>query len=482
MLATATPDSLTLQQVPVQPAVSVRARRIERAALATLCLLYLICASLFAIVTPYGEAPDEHGHLLYIEHMVRYGQLPEIKSYHYGYDAFHPPLYYLVGATSVATGRVVVGTSLEKVLAPQVRDNPNHQAVAEPAVFLHPPEERWPLTAYALRGISILMGLGVIVLTYATARVLVPHPAPGIVPLLAAAFAALIPQANFIRASIANENGATLVAALIIWLLALHITRPHTQELVFWIGVALGLGLLTKLSVAPLFLPAIWVLWVRSEGRWRRFAQDMALVIGLVLVVAGWLYVYKWVVYGDPLALRAWREMLPPDGVYSAADLFTFFWFQEPFRFMLWTSFWGVFGWQQIFMPDWIYNLLIAVTLASVIGGIILLSKRALNRAQMYLCATLLFTLFLMYGFVIMASTYLVAWQGREMFPALSSICVLLGLGLGGLLLGKGAVEHLETNRARQRLEWGALLLVTGGLFALNIYSSVWLVLPALNT
>src|SRR5437762_13231959 len=102
------------------------------------------------------------------------------------------------------------------------------------------------------------MGIGVVLLTYATARAIVPPPAPAFVPLISATFAALIPQANFVRASVSNENLADLIGAWIIWLLALHLTQPHdnSKRRVLWLGVAFGLGFLTKLSVAPLLAPA----------------------------------------------------------------------------------------------------------------------------------------------------------------------------------------------------------------------------------
>src|SRR5205823_1488739 len=134
-------------------------------------------------------------------------------------------------------------------------------------VMLHPANERWPLWPYTFRVLSILMGLGVVVLTYATARALVPAPAPAVVPLTATAFAALIPQANFIRASVSNGNLADLIGAWIIWLLVLHITRPYSTRRVLWLGVAFGLALLTKLSVALFFLPILASLLLRSKVR-----------------------------------------------------------------------------------------------------------------------------------------------------------------------------------------------------------------------
>jgi hypothetical protein len=86
-----------------------------------------------------------------------------------------------------------------------------------------------------------------------------------------------------------------------------------------------------------------------------------------------------------------------------------------------------------------------------------------------------------MYALVIQASTYLIAWQGREMYPALSSVCVLLGLGLGGLCLGPSAVRPVPAPPTRDRLARIALPAFGVAMLALNLYSIVWLVYPLLN-
>jgi hypothetical protein len=330
-----------------------------------------------------------------------------------------------------------------------------------------------------LRFLSAAMGLGVVLLTYATARALVPHPAPAFVPLAATAFAALIPEANFIRASVSNENLADLVGAWIIWLLVLHVMQPYSERRILWIGVALGIALLTKLSVSLLFLPALWVIWVRRDASGRRLLRDLATIAAAMLLIAGWYYAYRWAVYGDPLAISAWQAMLPSDSTWQLTDLF---WFQDPFRWILWTSYWGVYGWQQIWLPSWIYHVFTVTTLLAVAGGAYLLWRRALSEGQRAACAVLLSAIGLMYALVIQASTYLIAWQGREMYPALSSVCVLLGLGLGGLLLGPAAVQPIQATPSwRVSLTRIVLPILALALFALNIYSIVWVVYPLLN-
>ena len=452
-------------------------KRPERVALIGLILLYLASAYGFAVVTPYGEAPDEYAHLLYIEHIVNYGRVPDIAPNPYTYESFQPPLYYIAGAFVVAAGRTLTGNNMSAPLAPPVSVRPEGRPGIDLAVLFHPPEDRWPLTVYVLRGYSMLLGLGLVLLTYATARLIVPWPAPATVPLLSTAFAALIPQANFIRASVSSENLADLMGALIVWLLVLYLMRPQSEMRVFWVGVALGLALLTKTSLIPMTVPVIWVMWVRSEGV-RRFLRDLAILLVGVALMAGWFFIYRWIEYGDPLGYAATRAMITPDGQFS---LWQLFWFEEPFRSMLWKSFWGVFGWQQVFMPEWFYASFAVAAILAVAGGVYLLVRGALARSQQLSVAVVLITLLLVYAFIVQASTVWVAWQGREMYPALSSVCLLLGLGLGGLVLGRGAVQSIPVKRWRFLLSQGVVAVVCFGLLALNIYSIVGVTLPALN-
>lgn len=453
----------------------------EQIALGALVAIYLFVTTGFALVTPYGEAPDEDTHILYTEHLILYGTMPLIAENPYTVDAFHPPLYYALGAAIIAGARVLTGRQIDRPIAPKLIHNPEFRFEDVPGaskrMFL-PTEVRWPLWPYTLRLLSVLAGLGVILLTYATARLLVPRPAPSFVPIMACAFAALLPQANFIRASFSNENFADFFGSVIIWLLVLHLTRPYNSTRVYWIGVAVGLGLLTKLSVSLLVLPILLVLWLRREGKWGRLLHDLVAFALFVFIVAGWLYIYRWIIYGDPLAIAAWHRMLPPNSPLRLGD---FFWFKDPFVHMLWTSFWGCFGWQVIFLPDWIYDAFTALTLLGIAGGVYLLVRGYLSRVQQLVSAILTLALLLMYALVIQASTYLYAWQGREMYPALSSVCVLLGLGLGGLALGKAAIKTSSVSRYRQA--WSAVVMgtVVLGLLSVNIYSIIWLVPNALE-
>ena len=94
-------------------------------------------------------------------------------------------------------------------------------------------------------------------------------------------------------------------------------------------------------------------------------------VAALIALLAGWFYVYRWVTYRDPLAQQAMRAMIPGDSDWRLTDLF---WFRDPFRAMIWDSFWGQFGWQNVTLPGWIYLVLVGLTLLALAGWVYLLA------------------------------------------------------------------------------------------------------------
>lgn len=457
--------------------------RREKRALSLLLLIYLLLAIGYDVATPYGEAPDEPSHMGYLEYLVVNGALPPIQADAPTTEAFQPPLYYLIGAGVVLTAKALGVPWKDEPLTPDLRGNVDARNGVDPKamLYLHPQEERWPPWPYLLRTLSIVAGLGFVLLTYATARTLVPAPASSTVALLSAAFAAFIPQSTYIHVNLSNEPLTDLIAAWIVWLLVRHLFLQYKGSRVVWLGVALGLGMLTKFSIAPMVVPALWVLWIRREGSARRMLRDVAAVAGAVVLLAGWLFIYKWTAYGDPLSLAAWHRMLPSDSTFQIGQLF---WFEHPFRWFLWSSWWGVFGWQRAWMPDWTYLCYLAFTLIGVGGGIYLLARRLLSTQQKQACAVLLATVALSYALVIGASTYLVAWQGREMFPSLLSVCVLLGLGFTATFGGEGAVQATRVSAEQKGTSHRLLIAVSfavATLVALNVYALLGVLYPRLS-
>jgi hypothetical protein len=425
---------------------------IERWALAAIVALSLLLSVGYALASPWGEAPDETAHERYVEYLVRYARLPPITGQHpYTNESQQPPLYYSLGALLVwATRLVRGGEPLNNPL--QANAAPAPPSVVY-AVLAHRPGEQFPFYGYLLRGLSISIGLVSVALVYAAARALVPPPAPPLAALLATLLAALQPQRLFIGASVSNENLALAFSALLCLLICRSLVArpavadPSSHRNALLVGVAFGLGLLSKFTVGSFALPLAWTFWVGRAGKPRSAVTNISLLFGAALLVAGPFLLYNTLAYGDPIAGRAVAAMLPGDSNFRLTDLF---WLHDPFRWYFWSSYWGVFGWQRIWMPGWFYGIFALLVGAAILGGVRLLLAGVLDRAQRQACAALLAQALIAYAGIVLYSLRIIAWQGREIFTALPGLCILMGLGIAGLASGRYALGRAgESSPAR---------------------------------
>ncbi|NLG27679.1 MAG: hypothetical protein GX557_07185, partial [Chloroflexi bacterium] len=99
-------------------------------ALRLILLLYLVLATLYALVTPAWQAPDEPAHFNYVKFVAERGSLPELRPGDYPaeylerikaarfpadmsidpirYESHQPPLYYLLASLVYRLGDALV--------------------------------------------------------------------------------------------------------------------------------------------------------------------------------------------------------------------------------------------------------------------------------------------------------------------------------------------------------------------------------------
>ena len=118
----------------------------ERWALACLLLLYLITGTIYSLVTPVFEAPDEIWHFNFIRVLATERALPEQPTE--GKDmwlreAGQPLLYHLVSALLIAPLDTsdFPGWVRFNVVHPAVSNESTNEAAN---VFIHSPAEEWP--------------------------------------------------------------------------------------------------------------------------------------------------------------------------------------------------------------------------------------------------------------------------------------------------------------------------------------------------
>lgn len=414
------------------------------ALLALLLLGYVGLAGWYSLVIPLGEAPDEVPHFTYVRYLAQHGRLPDTSEEH---EAFQPPLYYAVAAA----------------LTFWIEDDPDapfavrHNAyydVADPRspknLLLHTADESWPFRGWALawhlvRLLSIALGAVTVLAVYWLGRVLFPE-APA-VALAMAGLVAFTPQFLFLSSVANNDNAATAFSALILWQVAavLHDARPGWQRPMF-LGLLLGLGLLSKANVAVLVpIAGLAVLLAPATGAGRQAGADgpagdrqtggrgaalraaalgLLVCFGVAALVAGWYFVRNWLLHGDPLG---WNFVLETNARREGPlTLEVLAWlFKGVFR-----SFW--LGWIGIAFEEVIYWILGLVCLAGAAGFVAWLVRRWPVLAGATRWTLLLLALHAagtLASLIQWTATVLGTDQGRLIYPILPTVMLVLAAG-----------------------------------------------------
>jgi uncharacterized membrane protein len=377
-------------------------------------------ASLYSLSTPLWEAPDEPGHFAYAEHLRRTRSLP-VQSRQAPSAAHQPPLYYALVALAT------LPASLDDP-AGAFRLSPRFmwagQGGAEVNAAVHGTAETFPWRGRALaarlgRFVSVLLGAGAAFFTVLAARRLFPERTA--VALLAGALVALNPQVLFVHGALNNDALATLAGAGGFWATLRALEAPGAWRRWTIAGLFVAVGLLAKTTVAAAALAAglalLWAAWQgRSPGLLAR--GGVALALPALLLVGPWLW-RNVALYGDPLGRAIYREVWAVNVRQTPLTLGEL----REFAPLLFRSFWGVFGWMNVFLPGWLYGAALALTVLGLAAA--LPCWRRLAVPALFVAAQLGVML------AVLAECNASCYQGRYLFPALAPIAVLLAAGLG---------------------------------------------------
>jgi hypothetical protein len=345
------------------------------AAIAAFCVL----ATLYSLVTPPFETPDEVYHYAFARHVAQGNGLPVQTAAGSGpweQEGSQAPLYYL------AVGLLTAGIDQGDFPALAVR-NPRAN-IGDP---LYPGNKNFmlysgaahPLTGANLalhvgRWLSVLLGALTLWFTYLTARRVFPGDDRS--ALLCLLLLAAIPQFAFLSGAMTNDSLIVVTSAAAIWWLARIVSAEPPVQPRWWewavLGGIIGLAALSKLQGVGLLAvagaAALGLGWLRRD--WRLPLRAALPLLIPVAAIAGWWYWRNVQLYGDWTGLA---HLLEING-RRAGDLSLADWWLE-FRGLRY-SFWGLFGWFNILLPQWVYWLLDAVTVLAAVGLIGALAGR----------------------------------------------------------------------------------------------------------
>ncbi len=367
-----------------------------RLGLLTLLIAFTGLGLLYDFTAPLFEKPDELKHFAVIQYIQTQRQLPVVQAGVYDpwdQEGTQPPLYHLLAAA--ATAWLDLSDFSEPPRNPHYADERSFdwRERGNNNLYLHAPAELWDtdpvfIAARLARWLSLLAGLATITLTHYLARLTfsvtdLPSPVQSpnhptnqlanqptnLLPLLAAALIAFIPQFLHVSSAITNDGLSAAIAAAALLLLALILKKGGSTRYAILLGLILGLAALTKLSL--LYLIPLTGLVLLFDG-WRqrsfgRLVSQGAIIGGIVLLLAGWWYWRNWQLYGDPTALNA--HLLYRGGPLDPRPTLAQIWQTELTGLEL--SFWAAYGAGQILLEPWIYIVLRGIKYLVLVGIII---------------------------------------------------------------------------------------------------------------
>jgi 4-amino-4-deoxy-L-arabinose transferase-like glycosyltransferase len=312
-----------------------------------LLVAFALVSLVYSLTTPLVEAPDEPAHVDYMLYLARGNGLP-VQSFEHDkvkvIQGHHPPLYYALGAA------LTFWIDTNKP-AYWLRENPNfhfklHGTGQEPNYAIHTVAEAFPwhgyvLAAHLFRLLSIAFGVITVWGAYRLAWLMTRRE---VVALGSAALVAFNPMFLFISGVANNDNAVTAFLTLALVGLVTMLVNVATTRRALWLGICLGLAMLSKataLAWAPLVAYTLAVLWWRQRS-WRSVGTVAAAIALPFLALSGWWFVRNQALYGDPLGYRMFLSNTSVIFPRLSFTSFSMWWdaAQSTHR-----TFWGHFGW-----------------------------------------------------------------------------------------------------------------------------------------
>jgi hypothetical protein len=406
--------------------------------------IYLVIGTLYALLTPPWQIPDEPAHYNYVRFIAENLHYPVLQMGHYPHE-------YL---EEIKAKRFPPEMSIDSIRY-EFHQPPLYYSLAVPFYWL---TQFWPPAqqVIALRFLSLLLGGGVVYLACLISREV--FPTSQVLALGTAAFVAGVPMHLAMLAAVNNDGLAELILAGILWMLVRYVKEGEkgeegTEGKVPWrlvgLGVLVGLGMLTK-TTTLISIPLVLVAVVLTIGhrlsaiRCRLSAiryQLLAIFLPALLLTLPW-FVRNAYVYGG-LDILGWTrhdaivigQPRTADGLaqYGAASL------AKDFLLTTFRSFWAQFGWMGVLVDERIYLLLAFLCAIVGLGFLIYLAKvirqrDSLSKYQKVALGLLALSAFLTLLSYLWYNCKFVQHQGRYLFPALIPLGLFFALGLREVL------------------------------------------------
>jgi len=365
--------------------------KVDAIFLILICGIFLIVANIYNFKTEKFAAPDEFGHFEYIRFLNNNHHFPTLTNKTSFWEAHQPPLYYLFLSP------------IDLVLKNQISiDN----------------------EVKLLRFCSSFLGILSIIFVFLTAKLLFKGKRTIYYSLtLAYSF---WPMFLFISGVLNNDALANLLGIMMIYLLVLISRMPlaaNNNKLLLIYGVIAGMAFLTKLTLYPVIIFFLMIIFWKNRQNFRNFLK--LTLSPAVIICFAWLFrnlIFVGDIFGLEYANKFWKG--------QHRDLWDFdnfiTWLNELVK-----NFVGVFGHANIgFDPkyyDYFFYFLILIAILLPIS-LFLIWKKQREKFNIILIIFLFFVVTFLTTFYYSLDNY--QPQGRYLLPALFSVTLAFVLSL----------------------------------------------------
>ena len=395
----------------------------------SILLLALLRGGLYASYLPPWGLIDEQQHVHYIQYLGEHWSIPVVgktylspeiaesvlqtrrhEMFHWpspasanpddlglegqSYEGYQPPLFYLLF------------TPLYKIL---------------PGDIL--------IKVYGLRWAIVVLSLLTVWITYQIGRDLFPQD--DAMPVVICFLLVMIPERTISVSRVNNDVLLEVLATAFVWMSTRSVLNGLSIRRAQLLGLLLGLGVLTKTSMAVMVIFLPFIFWAnRCDSKLKHYAVWTVTISALLIfpLIARNLWLY-----GDFTGFAAFRAMSnfnrPELSGYTVGrailDLFRHFW-------MIWWKGAQVTG--NLF-TDWLYLILLFLTGWSLINVVIHIRKKSLNPESKRNRLVILMYITAIGGYAAAILTSYLAGhipivQGRFFLPVIAPIVILFGWGL----------------------------------------------------
>src|SRR6266496_2684256 len=240
-------------------------RWLEATLLFVIAGLWLLLFWNNARLLPFHAGFDAKYHLKYIDYIQEHRALPMPTD---GWEMYQPPLYYLIAAASLSTGKLSTNDAASVVV---------------------------------LRFLGAFFGIAQFVLVFLSLRLLLPLR----VTFIGLFLAAFLPMHLYLAHYVTNVMlAATLVTAtLYLCLRLLRDDTPRASQF-GWLGLALGAAMLANVTgflLLPIVIAAIAAKLAYTRAPIAISLRNLGLLLAICFAVCGWHYTRIWMRFGTPL-------------------------------------------------------------------------------------------------------------------------------------------------------------------------------------